>query len=419
MKKSGLLWKTVLVMALCVVLFVLSAGTPTFSWFTRPNPASGGRLEYGISDSDNVYAYDGGYGDNVVSIVKTQYKGPGANDEYAELTGSANAQTSGTLAAGQRQSYVTTLRNEGAKDQIVSLYINNLQVSSGDCYIGVNSPVKSYTNPLISSTPYANLIHRTAYTESPETVRVYLNPKNVWTKEGWTGIPEAFLNGNTSVGYDLASAGTDSENYNIYYLDIPVSTYKIQFHSKGQNPKWSWTGVVDTEFSSKQSVVYYATGLAIGDGNVELRNTNINGPYFINTYGSATIYTGSNPSMAFVQNTDYLGDNITYSSTSSSVFTVNSSTGVITPVAAGDAKLNVSIKSPTYSDRKEIQIDVKVKAKPAGSTTTTTGNIPDAPIINNLRVKAGEDTEVKWFIMNDAGAGTSMSYSLSNVYIGL
>lgn len=429
MKKFGFVLKVAFISVLVSLLIVLSVGTPTFSWFDRPQELSGNGLEYGISsttfkDSQNnqgLYAYNG----ENVTITANQYSSDGTSysDEGAIYPFLTSART---LARGQRDFYKTTLKNNGSVAQNVSLYLTRLATSgnSGELAVGVNSPVKSYKDySVLASGNNLNSATKVAYTENPEKIRVYLNPKNAWTYAYSIGPDQYTVEaryGNTGSGTysDMTFNGRDGDGNPIYYLDIYRDSTFIQFHVKGNPDNWSWTETKNITFSSKQSVVFWAEqdhGTDDGSGHLKLGSNNVDGPYFNNVFNNSTVvYMRSPLDMSYTKDTDYKGKSASYSSSNTNVFTVNASSGVVTPVAAGSATLTVTIKGGQYSDPKTYASTVTVR-----NLVTGTVGVDDVPVVKNILIPAGEEVNIRWFIMNDKDATSSVTYTLSGVYIGL
>lgn len=134
---------------------------------------------------------------------------------------------------------------------------------------------------------------------------------------------------------------------------------------------------------------------------------------FANYYSSISIPLGLTFDAGLVAGTDYVGNSISYSSSSKSVFTVDKN-GVITPVADGTAKLTTTIKGGAYGDTYSVTTKINV-------TSPSTDSI-DTPIVTNLEIKPKATdgptvSKVYWYIKNESSS--TITYTLDDVYISL
>lgn len=226
---------------------------------------------------------------------------------------------------------------------------------------------------------------------------------------------------------EMSYIGKDGNGDSIFYYDVDKDTTYIQFHVQGITESWSWSETINNPgFTSKQSVVFFAdtvedTALKSNNGNLKLKRSNVSGPYFLQKWNDSTkVYMRSPADLSYIKDTDYKGGAVTYRATDSNgnenttYFTVNASSGVITPKSVGTAYLEVTIKGGTYSDTKKIRTPVQISNLVTGSV-----KIADVPVVTNILIPAGGDVYIHWFIMNDKNAASSVSYSLDGVYLGL
>ena len=134
---------------------------------------------------------------------------------------------------------------------------------------------------------------------------------------------------------------------------------------------------------------------------------------FVNCYDSINIPLGRTFNAGLVAGTDYVGNSISYSSSSKSVFTVDAK-GVITPMAKGTATLTTTIKGGAYGDTYSVTTEISV--------TSVSKDSVDTPIVTNLEIKPTATdgptvSKVYWYIKNDSSS--TIRYTLDDVYISL
>ena len=406
MKKS----KFAIVIALGLVLCLLCGVTTTFSWFSRPRSESGDSLrwsgQYKISNGQNI-------------SIKTVE----SSDDGATFGENAVDKFGGSLEAGKRRYFCTEISNSGNAEQNVSLFIKNLKTSDTGLYVGVNKPLKTYRsyNDIVGS-------GSTHTKTSLEKYRIYFNANGVdsWNDSGTT----------TKIRYSLEDKDNPSwttdvinmtyvkyvDNKKILYADIPTTAKRIQIYVNDSPSGANATPCISVasycpKISPTNCYVFtLRAGLEKGYHNC---NTNVfNKPLtdcanFVNYYSSISIPLGSTFNAGLVAGTDYVGNSISYSSSSESVFTVNEK-GEITPVADGTAELTTTIKGDAYGDTYSVTTEINV-------TSVSTDSI-DTPIVTNLEInrKATDGptvSKVYWYIKNESSS--TIRYTLDDVYISL
>ena len=198
----------------------------------------------------------------------------------------------------------------------------------------------------------------------------------------------------------------------------------MQFYANDDN-----TGANATPYMLLKA---YCPNLAVGNCYKFTLQTNTSGSYgndncntcsldkpltdcanFVNCYDSINIPLGRTFNAGLVAGTDYVGNSISYSSSSKSVFTVDAK-GVITPMAEGTATLTTTIKGGAYGDTYSVTTEISV-------TSVSTDSI-DTPIVTNLEIKPTATdgptvSKVYWYIKNESSS--TITYSLKDVYISL
>lgn len=409
MKKS----KFAIVIALGLVLCLLCGVTTTFSWFSRPREESGNSLrwsgQYKISNGQDI-------------SIKTVESG----DDGSIFGENAVTDFGGSLEAGKRRYFCTEISNSGNAEQNVSLFIKGLKTSdtasASGLYVGVNKPLKTYRsyNDIVGS--------NSTYTKtSLEKYRFYLDTNNVssW-KDSTTTIKIRYGTGDASKnpnwqGNPIVMTPISGQNTRVLYVDVPKTAKVVQFYANDDN-----TGANATPYMLLKAycptlpvdncykfTLQTGTSGAYGNHNCNTSSFAKEGANFINCYNSISIPLGSTFKAGLVAGTDYIGNSISYSSSSKSVFTVDAK-GVITPVAEGTATLTTTIKGGAYGDTYSVTTEISV--------TPASKDSVDTPIVTNLEIKPTATdgptvSKVYWYIKNDSSS--TIRYTLDGVYISL
>lgn len=408
MKKS----KFAIVIALGLVLCLLCGVTTTFSWFSRPRTESGDSLrwsgQYKISNGQNI------------SIKTVESSDDGTTFGENEVT-----DFGGSLEAGKRRYFCTEISNSGNAEQNVSLFIKGLKTSdtasASGLYVGVNKPLKTYRsyNDIVGS--------GSTYTMTTlDKYRMYCETNNVssW-KDSTTEIRIRYGTGSVSTpswkGAVVMTYVKGTGN-RVLCGDIPTSATVIQVYAnndpKGANATPCISLSSCNDLSTK--VAYDVKILPDVYKDVDKLNNHqyqlwpiTENANFINYYSIANISLGSTFNAGLVAGTDYIGNSISYSSSSKSVFTVDKN-GVITPVAKGTAELTTTITGGSYGDT--YSVTTKISVTPASTDPI------DTPIVTNLEIKPTATdgptvSKVYWYIKNDSSS--TIRYTLDGVYISL
>lgn len=408
MKKS----KFAIVIALGLVLCLLCGVTTTFSWFRRENPPreeSGDTLkwsgQYKISNGQNI-------------SIKTVE----SNDDGTTFGENAVTDFSGSIQAGKRRYFCTEISNAGDTEQSVSLFMKNLKASdsasASGLYVGVNKPLKTYKS-------YSNLTNAgsSGVKTTLDKYRMYCETNNVLSwKDSTTVIRIRYGTGSVSTpSWQGAVAMTyvKGTGNRILCGDIPTSATVIQVYANNDP-----TGANATPYILLSNCKDLSTKVAydvkilpdvdnLNNHKYELWPITENAN-FINYYSIANIPLGTTFNAGLVAGTDYIGNSISYSSSSNSVFTVDSN-GIITPVATGTAKLRTTIVGKNYGDSYTIETTVNVYS-------SVSIDAVDAPIVTNLEIKPKTldgpmVSKVYWYIKNESSS--TITYTLDDVYISL
>lgn len=428
MKKS----KVILAIALAVILLVTIMNAPTFSWFTRPQPAydklntSDQSGEYLALTTKNSYTAYNGYNCKIATYESTD----------GGVTYSTTATTSyngSDINSHSRKYFRTTITNMNSSSaQNVSLYAKTLSMdkaNNGTLALGVNTPTRSYRDYTALAQPSAKI--------DRNWMRVYFEKDN--NVEGWSGTSfyivwsETTLNSNglgTGNNYTKLEHVGGSNNPNQYYADIP-STAKQAFFcvenfgtNNNNSPNWGQRSQNLEDLSQDgqtktASKLFKITSYKNGSGNhlVHTPPYAVTGNNIYKHYSLISVPVGSTFSAALASN-EYITDNnpqtaisLEYYSSNTSIFTVDPSSGLITPKAAGEAVLYTKSVGGSYPDTQQVETTVRVSA--AGKYA-----FYDVPIVKNILIPASGIVNVDWYVINNSDTA-KLSYEIDQIYLGM
>lgn len=429
MKKS----KVVLAIVLAVVLLITLWNVPTFSWFSRPHSQDGAQTVLGgDSGSYSIYAYNG-YGVSLETY---------SSDDGVTYSDSTTTNYSGSnIPNNNRKYFKTTLTNNSGRVQNVSLYARTLSVptaNNGTLAIGVNGPTRSYHDysTLAAETSVANRDSMRIYFQKPKSApdgwagtEFYI----CWNEDTNTNIESLDSTGSNGTYYKMTYCG-EKDNYYNYYADIPMTATHAFFACENwgtnnngqpnykQRTQTLWNLYQDGQ-TQLQSKIYQLTS-TVTNGNTTVRTPpdSVDGACINHYYSSIFVKTGSTYD-ARLNNTNkiptrdgytanYIGGTLEYYSGNTNVFTVNKTSGVITPVGAGEATLYTKAIGTKFSDSQQVETTVKV-------TAASNYVFNDVPIVKNIQMDADatKPVEVYWYVINNSPT-TALSYTIDQVYIG-
>ena len=431
MKKSRVILKTLLVMALAVVLLTMSISGPTFSWFERPRSKEGGALAlpvpYGDTDPNgnalSMKAYDG-TDLTMESFVST--------DDVSFSETPADPATSGSLDPGHRNYYNTRITNNGATAQRVSLFLKNFTPGGepgANICVGVNNPIKAFKN----YSQYDQVIPPATKNKKNGSVkRVYFEPvgrvpggnnydghRNTWGSGTYYVKSGNNVDSNVESSVIMSATGTSG----VYYADIPSGHNQLYFSvdpvPQNYQRTQTFTNLNGDGLSMTQSLLFYTNGNYTDYNNAWAGKETVVGASFAQYYNSVSMSVGQTIEVGLTQNTDYGGNSVTYSSSDSSCFSVDI-TGKITANSAGSGTLTYTVTS-AKGETATATANVVVHSYNTSSTTIT-----NAPIVTNLLVESGDTVEVWWFIQNGdydrfgnfSSSGTG-SYSHNGIFFSV
>ena len=431
MKKS----KIVLAIVLAVVLLIAVWNVPTFSWFSRPHSQNGAQAVLGGSNGAySLNAYNA-YGVSIATYP--------SNDGFTYSDTATTNYNGSNIPNYNRKYFKTTLTNNSGGEQNVSLYARTLSIptaNNGTLALGVNGPTRSYHD-------YSSLATKTSFS-TRDAMRVYFQKPKDNTPNGWSGT-EFYIcwNEDPNTGVEslnpLGSNGTyykmtycgEKDNFYNYYVDIPKTATHAFFAcenwaegkqqsdltadnwKKRTQTLWNLGGDGQSQLQSK---VYKLTStVSGGNTQVETPPHSVTGACINNYYNTIFVTTGStfNAALSNTTNiplrTDYAANyigSLEYYSGDTSVFTVGKTTGVITPVGAGEATLYTKAVGSSYSDSQQVETTVKV-------TAADNYVFNDVPIVKNVKMAANETVDVNWYVINNSTTN-ALSYEIDEIYIG-
>ncbi len=413
--------KLTLVIVLGLVLCLLCGMTTTFSWFSREYPKSADK----VGEDGDTLKWSGQY--KISNGQNISIKTVESNDDGTTFGENEVTDFGGSLQAGKRRYFCTEISNAGNTDQNVSLFLKNLKASdsasASGLYVGVNKPLKTYKS-------YSNIVGSSSTYVKPslEKCRFYFDTNDVLSwKDSTTVIRMRYGTGDTSAPNwqdTVVMTQISGQSKRVLFADIPVTAKVVQFYANNDSTDANATPYMLLESYCPDLSVsncYKFILRAATDGQYNNHNCDTksfdkpltDGANVINYYSIANIPLGSTFNAGLVAGTDYIGNSISYSSSSNSVFTVNSS-GVITPVSTGTANLTTTITGGAYGDTYSVTTTINI--------TSASTDLIDAPIVTNLEVGAAKAdgatvSKVYWYIKNDSSS--EVKYTLSGVYISL
>ena len=429
MKKS----KVVLAIVLAVVLLIAVWNVPTFSWFSRPHSQDGAQAVLG--GENGAYSINAYNGHGVSIATYTSSDGVTYSD-----TATTNYDGS-DIPNNNRKYFKTTLTNGSGGAQNVSLYARTLSIptaNNGSLAIGVNGPTRSYHD-------YSALAKPTTYADR-DVMRIYFEKDS--NVSGWNGT-EFYIcwNESSSSGEALGSKGENgtyyklthvggSNNPNQYYADIPKTATHAFFcvenwgtNNNGQ-PNW---GQRSQELCNLASDGQSPTASKLFKITSDYKDNDSNSNHLVHTppysvtgncinhYYKDIFVAYGNTFNAALSNTtiiptrtgysaNYIGT-LKYYSGDTNVFTVNETTGVITPKNVnGTAILYTKSTGGSYPDEMQVETTVHV-------TSDANYVFHDVPIVKNIQMDADETVDVYWYVINNSPT-TALSYTIDEVYIG-
>ena len=428
MKKS----KVVLAIVLAIALVIIVWNVPTFSWFSRPHSKDGAQAVLGGGNGTySINAYNG-YGVSIVTYPSS---------DGVTYSDTATTDYSGSdIPNNNRKYFKTTLTNNSGSVQNVSLYARTLSIptaNNGTLALGVNGPTRSYRD-------YSALAVPTTYAER-DVMRIYFEKDN--SVSGWNGT-EFYIcwNEDTNTSAEsLDGLGTNgtyyklthvggSNNPNQYYADIPKTAthafFAVENFGTNNNgdPNWGQRSQTLYNLSSDgqsptASKLYKITSDTNSSGNhlVHTPPYSVTGNCINHYYKDIFVATGNtfdaalsnttNISLRTGYSANYIGGSLEYYSGNTSDFTVNKTTGVITPVGAGEATLYTKSVGGSYPDEQQVETTVKV-------TAADNYVFNDVPIVRNLKISAGESVDVYWYVINNSETA-ALRYTIDSLYIGM
>lgn len=413
MKKGKLIFTAMLTTVLCVT-------TTTFSWFERPNVEDGAYFKW--YNTDTALQYDISTADRGnLSIITYEMAQNGLYNEEIFVTDfSVSSDENDALTSGVRNSYRTDVVNNGATPISASLFISSLTFGDGSLdtvALGVNSPLKTFKHYGAVST------QATSSTSTVGKYRIYFQPSS--NVSSWNNNTAGFTlkygtESTTSTNHSVAMTHISEYTTNkIYYADIPSNAMCCQICITGDNPTESQkTLVMDIEGDNPNycpniaNTPCYLFVQKNGDKNFNCDTYSKENCAMIKRYNSSIrLSTEGTFSAGLTKSTDYIGKSISYSSSNTAIFTVDSN-GLITPVSTGTAKLTTTVTGE-YGDTYSVTSNVTV----VGGYGNMVNYIP---IATNFVVPAGETISIHWFIMNDSkDENSSLYYTIDDVYLTL
>ena len=403
-------FKIALVALLAVVLAVLCVTGSTFSWFSRPIELTGKQLDLpetavsSVTDGLSFETFESTDGVNYGTTPVTNF-----------------SETNG-LSSGARKYYRTDIYNEGSDAQSASLYLQSVTLNgNGDAFaLGVNGPTKTYKTFKAGASVQENYVNRRNiyvgivsnqagditgkfdFINSWNNNNLVYHGKSIVATNGkghFEGIHSGFYNGGKDV------------DFNMYYvtIDSRATHFQMKFKNQvnGSESQGHFTGFDRNNGNSMVVFQHYGTYYCE-------QKTSGTEAQIISYYSTASLSVGETVSL---KADAYGSSGVTYSSSDTSVATVNSSTGEVKALKSGTTTITVTAKG-FYNDTLTAECQVTV------FDVLTDYN--DFPIVTNVKVLPSEvdshgthpSLSVYWYIKNDSGSD-GLKYTIPELYLTL
>ncbi len=419
--------KKLLVLCLIAVMGVVAVMPSTFSWYAHSGEDhyKGNDIQYEKSDLPLSLQQSGG-------ITMTTYLA----DEYNKK-GSATSSFS-SIGANRTKRYITSLTNNGAKDVSINLEMSKL-TNNANVFVGTCDPV-------VNERSFA--ARATLEKVDWDYEVIYFEPRTHydWWKQGvgdsQTNVLSAYRNEQSiSYGEDSITDNYDmnleyqvgsnnykmamqkcpyqdhvgSASYDVYRAFVTTEADSLFFFNhyyitENTNLEWNRTPTVN-DFSEGR--VYYLNGKTNDYNNKDIdhhdsfNGTNLCVYYY---YKTATMAAGKTANLGLKKGTsdmvvhrekfDYTGKSISYSSSDTDVATV-SQDGLVTAKASGTATITTTITGE-FGDTVSLETTVSVPP-----------TIDQVPIVQNVKIPAGETVDVTWYVKNLSSGNASFK----NVFV--
>ena len=417
--------KKILVLCLALVVAVVSTVPATFSWYAHNAREDHGYLQYTREDLPVS-------GTNNTLNVKTI-----AVDENGDETNGDTAVTAVNFASASTaiQYYKTTINNSnGSGDVYIDLNVGNLLNHAG-VKVGITSPVVNEKGFSVSKTPASHGYTR-VYFQSTQAFNPY------WTNNNWniTDVNDSgydmnlrYYIGSEYTNVHMTSCSNPSNQFkdqgygytntaaHIYYADIPNNAtsfffYNHYYDDNDENKEWNRTP--DITDVKTPCVLYRLTGKNIEDSYKLYDTYTSNDLAALNSYYSAAqLDLGGYIDLSLKKvnennednfTPDYQGTNITYTSSNTSVATVNSD-GLVTAaetISGNTATATITTRIGGLCESTNAQ---KITCT---TTITVSKYIAQMPVAQNVQVKKGEKVELYWYVKNTSSNTGNIASSI-------
>ena len=397
------LTKRIFLPLLAVVLILVSTVGTTVSWYPHKDNANGKKMNY---IQDLPVSVKSGSGTISMNTYISDANGEATNETVSAIS----------VAAGNNVVYYKTVfQNSGSNDVYVNLETSELG-NNADFYIGTVAPT-------INEKAYASRPQRTKVSDT--SVRVYFKTINSFSDFWGTYAPSSFFPNNpvggsngTTNDFNIAYTEGGAEHLmamtqcptedntatgnekKVYYADIPSSADSFYFFNhwylcSDSNREWNRT--LDFKDLSGGRL-YYLTGNKVDEKWKEcsVKDTDTNLVAVNQHYQSVRMSSGAGvfadiglkktgDADGFVP--EYYGASISYRSADNQKCTV-SRDGLITPTGTGDTTVTTTITGK-YGDTAAVTTNVSIPS-----------SINQVPVIQNVRVAAGEKATIDWYALN-------------------
>lgn len=419
--------KKLLVLCLIAVMGVVAVMPSTFSWYAHSGDDhyKGNDIQYQREDLPLSLQQSGG-------ITMKTWTANSYNKKETQLTSNSGF---GDIGGNNTQRFITSIKNNGAKDISVNLEMSKL-TNNANIFVGTCDPV-------VNERSFA--ARATLEKVDWDYEVIYFEPRNHYEWwQGYSAPSSPYCDQNQGITYaaDSITPQTDmnleyqigsnstpmamekcpyqdhvgSNNYDVYRAFVTTEADSLFFFNhyyitENTNLEWNRTPTVN-DFAEGR--VYYLNGNTNDYNNKDISyHDSFNGSnlcvYYY--YKTATMAAGKTANLGLSKGTsdmvvnreefDYTGKSISYSSSNTSIATV-SQDGLVTAKASGTANITTTITGE-FGDTVSL---------------VTTVNIPQTinqvPIIQNVKIPADEEVEVTWYVKN---ATDNVNASFQNIFV--
>ena len=412
--------KKLIILCLTAVMAVFAVMPSTFSWYSHSGTVrdTGNTIRLFDSSSSSPLSLPLSLKQQSGSTVAmTTYEA----DEYG--TKGNQASFSGTCVPAKSgnntgtKNYITTFRNTGTKDVYIDFNMTSL-TNSANAFVGVKSPVVNERNFASRSSVKTALYDKIRIYFEDRAIYSWWDTKHETNPENYYPLAPG-LDGDTWCDMNIqyyspsesqhiqtymdTASGTDEagvgDHHSVYYKDIDASSDYLFFF----NNYYLWSGSLKPNqtpnyMPAKHTVYYF-----VGEDQDEKRKCNTYSSYDLlslnSYYESVTMPAGGTARIGLTRGTSDSDEDYNYTANVNATYNVTQGSRYITVSRDG----LITAKSDSSGGTATVETTLTGKFGDE-LTLTTTVNIPElisqVPIAQNIKIPAGEEVDVEWYLKN-------------------